>query len=281
MKKTLFIFLITLFTSFSYGQRFHETIANLYGGFIPHESSDDAYNKKMKQLDSLWILVKSDTVMYINELRKELQKNDNPSFFYYDGGALLTSVSNSNSDKIIAIKALEKTDILDVDSDIYFHMVQSSSLNQIDITNLAIKILDKEQFQAYIVEHAFTIDKDYCLYYLLIPQDPLIYVPKLIERYKLENKIENKTVIINMLWHSCSCLANDFMKEILRNPKTEKECKQLLKDLGFISNSTTKPRGKKYNKLIKKRKDTYSIITDYTIQEIKTLTKKLRKYNCL
>jgi hypothetical protein len=283
MKKTVFIILTAFCANLLIGQSFHDEINKIYGGFVPHEVSNDIYNKKMKQFDSLWILIKSDTLKYIVELRNELQRNDNPGFFYYDCGALLESISNIQSDQIIALKALSKADldIRDVNSDVYFRTLRRGTLKQIDIIDLAIKILDKNNYDAYILEHAFTIEKDYCLYYLLIPQDPQKYVPKLINRYKAEKNLENKKAIVNMLWHSCSCSANDFLFELFKSPKTDNKIKDLLNDLVFNSTSDTKPRDKKYAELLKRREEVYSIITDYTIKEVIPLTKKIRKYNCL
>lgn len=280
MNKLLTI-IILLFTSpyISYGQDFHKTIQRVYG-FVPHKTSRTEVNKRIVQLDSLFKAVQADTSKYLPALREELIRNDNPPYFYWDGACLLLSTSKSEETKQLFIQAVEKTDMRDMDTDIYWHQIRSLSLKGYDISNLALKILDVEKFNAVIYEHVFTIDKDYCLYYLLIPLSPDKYVNKLIERYKIENNEDNKNVIIKILWFSRSCTANNFLLSLPKNTSKDKIVTKILKKLK-VNNLSISLSYKNYDKHIDRLKEVYTFITDYTIREINGLTYKLRKYNCL
>ncbi len=281
MKRIMTFFLIILISStFANGKDFHTMIQDIYGGFIAHQVSDENYNNKMKELDSFWKMVQSDTLTYLPELQKELQREDNPNYFYWDGACLLYMTSKSESNISIIIKALKIVDIKDVNTDVYFSIVRKYAFKNIDISDLAIKILDRENFEAIITNHAFKIDKSYCFYYLLIPLTPSNYVNKLIDKYSKENNINNKGIILKMLWHTNTCIANEFLTRISNDNTLDNELKNLLNELK-IDKIGDKIIDKKYKKAIERRKEVYSYITDYTIKEIDELTKTIRNYNCL
>jgi len=272
------IILLTVLST-SYGQTFHETIQRVYGGFIPHKTSRADINKKIVQLDSLFKVVQSDTTKYLPLLRDELIQPDNPPYFYWDGAELLLSTKSKGAEKLF-IQSVKKTDMEDMDTDIYWHRIRYLALNGFDISDLAIKILDVEDFKAVIYEHAFTIDKDYCLYYLLIPLTPDKYVDKLIERHKNEKNASTKEIIIKMLWRSRSCLANSYLMTLEQDLMTNQSTKEQIKKMN-IKNISDTPPDSKYQKDFDRQKEVYRFITDYTIKEIDGLTKRLRKYNCL
>jgi len=273
---------ITLLTVLltSHGQTFHETIQRVYGGFIPHKTSRADINKKIVQLDSLFKIVQSDTAKYLPQLRDELIRTDNPPYFYWDCAQLLLSTSKAADTKDIFIQAVKKTDMEDMDTDIYWHTIRTLALKGVDISDLAIKILDVSNFKAVIYEHAFTIDKDYCLYYLLIPLTADKYVDKLVVRYKQETNEDTKKIIVKMLWHSSSCLANNYLMTLERDLTTNQNIKEQIKKMK-IKNVSDTPPDSKYQKDFDRQKEVYHFITDYTIKEIDGLTKGLRKYNCL
>lgn len=279
MKKILFIF----FLQWSYpnfSQDFHSLVQKTYGGFEPHKLTRSEINKKMPELESFFKMVQSDTTKYLPDLRKELRRDDNPAYFYYDCGQLLLITSKAEGIEKIYINAIKKADINDLDTDVYWHLLHSLAVKKYDISDLAIEILDVKGFNAVIYGHAFTIDKDYCLYYLLAPLPPNAYVNKLIDRYKTESDETNKAAIVKMLWHSCSCTGNDFLQKLSNDPKTSSSIKAQIDDLDIKFNAE-KIIDNKYVDILARRNEICRIITDYTIKEVPDITEKLRKYKCL
>ena len=82
------IIVLTLLTTFAFGQTFTEEIDNIYN-FKPSKLTDKEQELKMPSLDKFWGKVKSDTIQYLPQLRIELQRDGHNPFFYYDGSGLL------------------------------------------------------------------------------------------------------------------------------------------------------------------------------------------------
>src|SRR5437762_13544286 len=101
-----------LFTSITFGQSLD--VDKIYD-FSPSKLSRVEQDKKLPALDELWNKVKSDTAKYLPLLRNDLNAPRHNPFFYYDGAALLLSLSLSVNDKTIAAKAIGKCDLADVD----------------------------------------------------------------------------------------------------------------------------------------------------------------------
>lgn len=263
-----------------FSQDFHELITKTYGGFVPHELTRAEINKKIPELDSLFNLVKSDTLKYFPLLKNELQRDDNPKYFYYDFGHFLFITSKDKQKNQIFINSLRKADIRDLNQDLYWKLVRYLALRKYDITDLALKILEMDKFEAYIPEHAFGIDKDYVFYYFLIPLESKLYVGKLIKRYSDEKSLENQKIILRMLWRANNCIANDFLKTIYFDSKTDIVLKQQLKSYN-LENSKLKVPDVKLQNILNRESEVYNFITDYTIREIDDVTKKKRKYLCI
>lgn len=274
----LIFFTLNEYSCFS--QDFHELITKTYGGFVPHESTRAEINKKIPELDSLFNLVKSDTLKYFPLLINELERDDNPKYFYYDFGHFLFITSKDKKTNQIFINALKKADIRDLNQDLYWKLVRYLALRKYDITDLALKILEMDKFEAYIPEHAFGIDKDYIFYYFLIPLDSKVYVERLIKRYLDEKSLENQEIILRMLWRTNNCIANDFLKTIYFDSKTDIVLKRKLKSYN-LEDSKLKVPDIKLGKILDRESEVYNFITDYTIREIDDLTKKKRKYLCI
>ncbi|MGZ3579771.1 MAG: DUF4124 domain-containing protein, partial [Syntrophales bacterium] len=147
---------------------FHAEIVKTYR-FQPHTLSQKEIEAKSNDLDQFWNKVKDRKEHYLPLLRAELQAPSNPSFFYYDCSKLLLSLSENVGDRKIALKAIPKADLLDVQHDDYLRTVHMLARDELDTSDAALRILDYPQFKAFIPQHALTLGQNFSLVYMLIP----------------------------------------------------------------------------------------------------------------
>ena len=112
-KANIFIILISL-VQVSFGSNLHKDIQKIYN-FKRHTISKEEQVEKAKLMDEFWKKVTNDTGKYLKDLRKELKDTTNPVFFFYDGGHLLIQLTTSVTDYQIALNAINRVDLDDVD----------------------------------------------------------------------------------------------------------------------------------------------------------------------
>ena len=164
----------------------HDQVVTLYS-FSPHTLSQPDIEAKSKELDAFWSSVKAGGSARLDELRQELRRPDSPSFFGYDGAKLLLSLSNTSEDRSLALTAMTRADLQDLQRDDYFLTVHSFAVDQLDTSEAAFKILRDDQFQVFIPQHYLTLNQEMCLLYLLLPTRETFYLEKA-ERRLLEEK---------------------------------------------------------------------------------------------
>ena len=131
----------------------HERVLATYD-FAPHSLSKEDISVKSKKLDTFWTDVKANQATYLPALRNELVRPDAPAFFEYDGAKLLLSLSKLRSDESIALSAINHANLADLQYTDYFLTVHAMSVDGLDTTTAALKILEDDKFQAYIPQHA-------------------------------------------------------------------------------------------------------------------------------
>ena len=99
------IIVLTFITASAFGQNLSSEIDDIYN-FQPSKLSDKEQESKFPALDKFWNKVKSDTSHYLPQLRFELRQAGHNPFFYYDGSGLLMSLSETKSDKDLAVQAI-------------------------------------------------------------------------------------------------------------------------------------------------------------------------------
>jgi hypothetical protein len=164
---------------------FHAEVLRTYD-FAPHSLTKEQRAVKSDGMDVFWKKAKEDPATYAAGLRRELANFDNPSFFFFDGGELLLSLSSTVDDQKLVLAALPHTDLRDVDSTAYLRLVNHLAAEGDDTTAAALHILDDATFQAFIPQHVLMLGQNYSLVYMLYPTDPKFWLDAAIARLGTE-----------------------------------------------------------------------------------------------
>jgi hypothetical protein len=143
--------------------------------------------------------VKANQVTDLPALREELTRPDAPAYFEYDGAKLPLSLSQLRSDENIALSAINHANLADLQFTDYFLTVHAMSVDGLDTTTAALKILEDEKFQAYIPQHALTLDQEMCLTYLLLPTEERFYLAAVEQRLFQEKNIVAQKSLLSVL----------------------------------------------------------------------------------
>jgi len=96
----------------------HQQIQQTYN-FQPHLLSNQQITEKSATLDQFWTHAKAEPSLYIPALRQELGDFNNPTFFLYDGSTLLLSLSDTPTDRKIALAAMARCNLRDVQAKLF------------------------------------------------------------------------------------------------------------------------------------------------------------------
>ncbi len=279
--RILFTFFAITFWTLSYGQDFSKQIDEIYS-FKPSKLTKKEQETKLPALDKLWSDVKKDTANLLPLLRKELLANGHNPFFYYDGAGLLLSLTSSKSDKEIAVEAMSKSDIDDIDRKIYVKTLNSLANEGIVVTKAAIKILADENYSFFIPQHVLTFNQGYCLTYMLVPQKDKSYVDTLVSIFNSLKPTSQKSVITT-LWFEYSCKGDSLLKAIQTDKTYDKEVRDYAKKiLGYTKLSKDQ---QEFIKVIGKteieqlRTSSLQRFSDEAIEELDMTTRLMRKEN--
>ncbi len=281
--KFIAIIISTFITTFIFGQTLSKEVDSIYN-FKPSKLSDKEQESKFPPLDKFWQKVKTDTLIYLPQLRLELTQVGHNPFFYYDGSSLLLSISETKSDKELAVQAISKCDLDDISRKIYVSTLNKLAQENIDVTPAAIKILQDDKFSFFIPEHAMSFNQGYCLTYMLLPQKNYKYVDTLIYKFSTLSKTAKKSVITS-LWFTYSCKGDNFLKSIMTDQAIEKEVREYAKKI-ITSSKLTKDH-QDYLKVIGKehinemRELALQRFSDEAIDELDLTTRVMRsEKNC-
>ena len=149
-----FLVLSLLLASLATGQSasIHQQIQQTYD-FQPPSLSNQQITEKSAALDQLWTKAKKERSEYIPALRQELSDFKNPTFFLYDGSVLLLSLSDTPIDRAIAIAAMARCDLRDVQAKDYFLQVHRMATLNEDTTAAAFHVLEQPEFTVFIPQH--------------------------------------------------------------------------------------------------------------------------------
>jgi hypothetical protein len=198
-------------------QSFTKEVDKIYD-FTPHEMSEKQSEEKLKPLDKFWTKVKSDTSKYLPALRIELARDRHQSFFYFDGSSLLLSLSNNQSDRLLAGEAVTKCNIDDIDRSLYVRRLNGLALNGVNITKAALKILADPNYSFYVKEHVMTFDREDCLAYCLLPLNPQLYTDTLLEMFETQDSSAQETILYT-LWLGYTCKGDQLIQRAKADPK--------------------------------------------------------------
>jgi len=194
------LFLIPSSTA-SQSASIHQQIQQTYD-FHPHLLSNRQITEKSAALDQFWTKAKAEPSLYVPALRQELVDFKNPPFFLYDGSMLLLSLSDASADRKIAIAAMARCDLRDVQAKDYFIQVHRIATLSEDTTAAAFHVLEQPNFKVFIPQHVLTLGQDYVLIYLLLPTDPDYWLQPAMDSVKVEQDQTAQKSLLLLLWYA-------------------------------------------------------------------------------
>src|SRR5260370_17109359 len=185
----------------------HQQIEQTYN-FQPHLLSSQQITDKSAVLDQFWRKAKAEPSLYVAALRQELGDFKNPPFFLYDGSTLLLSLSNTPADRKIALAAMARCDLRDVQPDEYFRQVHHMATLNEDTTAAAFHVLEDPNFKVFIPQHVLTLGQTYVLIYLLLPTAQHYWLQPAIDRLKGESDQTAHQRLLLLLWKAQTDVAD-------------------------------------------------------------------------
>ena len=179
----------------------HEEIQRTYD-FQPHALSSAEITQKSGVLDQFWARAKAQPGVYVPALRQELADLQNPPFFFYDGSMLLLSLSNTPADRTVALAAIARSDLSDVQPQDYFFQVHRMATLNEDTTAAAFHILEQPGFKVFVPQHVLTLAQNYALVYMLLPANQDYWLQPAIERLRTERDETAQKSLVLLLWYA-------------------------------------------------------------------------------
>lgn len=225
------ILLLLTFITISYsvlGQSLKAQIDSVYN-FKPSKLSKAEQQARFPAMDKLFNQIKNDTVQYLPQLRNELSNTGHNAYFYYDGCALLLSLSHTVADKNLIANTIVKADLEDLNREMYTRMLNKLANDGINITAAALKILKDDKFTFFIPQHVFTFTQGYALAYLLLPQNNTSYIDSLISIFKASSPVAQKSILMT-LWFAYSCKGDAFLKAAIEDKSLSENIRTFAKE---------------------------------------------------
>jgi len=179
----------------------HQEILHTYN-FQPHLLSQQEITAKSGVLDQFWSKAKAQPSVYIPGLRQELADFNNPPFFLYDGSMLLLSLSDTPADRKIALAAMARCNLRDVQAKDYFMQVHRLAALGEDTTAAAFHVLVRPKFSVFIPQHVLTLGQDYVLVYMLLPTGQDFWLQPAIDHLKTESDSTAQKSLLLLLWYA-------------------------------------------------------------------------------
>ncbi|MDP4221410.1 MAG: hypothetical protein Q8916_12430 [Bacteroidota bacterium] len=278
IKYLLILIVVVSYARASMGQSLHNDVQKIYN-FEPHKISKEQQEQKGKLLDAFWEKVQKEKEKYLEPLRVELRDTTNPSFFLYDGGHLLLSLSKSKEDYQLALDAMTKCDLRDIDPADYLQTMNFFAENDLNTTAAALKIIAVDSFSAFIPLHALAVDKGLALLFILLPINTDLYLKTVIDQLSSAKDAATRKYLLSFLLYTCTCEGDAVILKYSTDKDPEvREFAIHEVELNHVSRSANRQL---YQDLVKKRKEILSRISDEALDELDELSKTLKKqYDC-
>lgn len=182
--------------------KLHARLVKLYS-FRPHQMNADQVAAKEKELAAFWGQAKNENIA-LALLRAELKDARTPPYFAFDGGKLLMSMSRMPEDQALALQALPRVDLRDVDGAEYVLAVHWFARNGFDSTRAALHMLDYPSFTAEKVAKDMDLSLAYSLIFGVFPMPEARYVPALAARLRTEKNVTAQRALLLALWYSAT-----------------------------------------------------------------------------
>jgi hypothetical protein len=276
----LFLVLSFIASASTHGQSLHDDIQEIYN-FEPHKLSRQEQEPKSKLMDGFWKKVTENKDKYLDELRTELKDPNNPAFFLYDGGHLLLSLTKSKDDYQIALDAMTKGNLKDIDPADYIRTINFFAVNELNTTEAALKIVSEETFVAYIPQHAMSLDVGLSLRFMLLPINSDLYIKRVIEKLKLVKDTKTTIYLLNFLLYTCTCEGDSVIQEYSEDKNQDDSVREQAAQLVKKNKVKRSDSSSKYTDLVKKRREILSRVSDEALDELNDVSRKLKElYKC-
>lgn len=273
------------------GDEFAQTVRSLYS-FQPHTLTDDQITDKSKELDTFWERVKSDPARYLSLLRHALADGTSPSFFSYDGSKLLLSLSPEREDQQLALTAIPRCDLRDVQHKDYLFTVFRLAAQGLDTSEAAFKILEDPKFQVIVPEHALTLGQDFSLIYMLLPTSEDFHVGRAIDRLSVERDVTAQKSLLRLLWYTVTDAGDQAITRVAGSERHAAEVREFARDLSSTTETLRQaakppktlakavadlvPKGADFAQIKQIRRSRLSRVSDEALHELDDLTWLLR-----
>ena len=257
----------------------HDRVIATYN-FLPRNLDSNARDAKSKELDAFWEYVQARGPQGLEELRRELRRSDLPVFFNYDGAKLLLSLSKAREDRSLALVAIGRADLRDIQWTDYFYTVHSMAVDGLDTTDAALKILGV-QFRVVVPQHALTLGQDFCLLYLLLPTDELFYLDKLERRLFQEKDVTAIKSVLLVLGYTVTRKGDDAIKRFSEDASKAEDARAYARNIMDDTKSVAKAplvgrSTSSFDSLKAERRKLLARVSDEALLELEQLQVELR-----
>lgn len=201
----------------------HARIKEVYD-FSPSKITAEQRERKSAEMDSFWKEINSHKESDLPLLKKELQDDSNPAFFFADGSSLLLSLSQSAEDEVLVARCLARINFDDFQSRQYLYEVHGLATKGIDVTAAAFHMLDDPKFEVYLPEHgAYRLDQAACLLEALLPLPEGVWLPVAMRKIKDERNATALRSLVLLLYYAQTDDADASLRSIVANPNVSKD----------------------------------------------------------
>lgn len=115
---------------------------------------------------------------------------------------LLLALSDTAADRRVALNAIARCDLRDVQHSDYFLQVHRMATMGENTTEAALHILLEPEFKAFIPQHALTLGQNYALIYMVFPVDPVQWLPAVLARLRVERETTAQKSLLLLAWYA-------------------------------------------------------------------------------
>lgn len=261
-------------------QQLHKDVQEIYN-FEPHKISSKEKEEKSKRMDLFWEKVTKNKKESLEELKIELRDSTNSSFFLYDGGNLLLSLTESKEDNQIALDAMSRVNLKDINLADYVRSMNYFALKGFNTTNAALKIISLDTFVAYIPQHAMELGKGLALRFMLLPINSSLYIQKTIDALATAKDTDSKKHLLNFLLYTNTCEGDSIILKYASDKNQSQDVTNYAASLAKMNNVKRQSDPSAYSTLVLERRQILSRISDEALDELNDLTRKMKeKYEC-
>ncbi len=128
-------------------------------GFRPTQLTEAERPEKSKEMDEFWKYTRQLGPSGISCLTETLKAEKDDTFFLFDGAALLYSLDTSEASTAVALDAVERSSLAEVDPPGFIRLALELSHHGADIGPRAVKYLTFPKVTAYVPQHAMKLDR--------------------------------------------------------------------------------------------------------------------------